>query len=190
MDPAAKPPARARRAYLVLAAVAAVVAAAWLGHRWLTGGKQHTDDAQVDADVVPVTARVAGDVKVARVHDHQRVKAGEVLFELDPSDLDLEVARAEAEVAAARAEAAAADAQVAVVVRFWAVSRRDRAKTQMRAERPTVWRNAGLTASSAGRLWPTKSAATAAPPINIKNAALIRSRRLGRMAHLPTIVTP
>ncbi|TMQ08493.1 MAG: HlyD family secretion protein [Deltaproteobacteria bacterium] len=105
---------RARNAYLILAAVAAIVAIAWFGHRWWTHGKQDTDDAQVEGDVVLVAPRVGGVIKAARVHDHQAVKAGDVLFELDPIDLDVEVARCEAELEAARAQQVAADAQVGV----------------------------------------------------------------------------
>ncbi|HSR95439.1 MAG TPA: HlyD family secretion protein [Kofleriaceae bacterium] len=105
---------RAKKAYLILGVVSAVVAVAWLGHRWLTKGKESTDDAQVEADVVPVAPRVSGVVKVARVHDNQLVKAGDVLFELDPEDLDVEVARAAAELEAATAQQASADAQVAI----------------------------------------------------------------------------
>jgi membrane fusion protein (multidrug efflux system) len=106
---------RAKRAYLILGVAAVVVAGAWLGHRALTRGKQNTDDAQVEADVVPLAARVGGVIKTARVHDNQVVKAGDVLFEIDPADLDVEVARAEAELEAAQAQQASADAQVAVV---------------------------------------------------------------------------
>jgi membrane fusion protein (multidrug efflux system) len=105
---------RARRAYLILAIAAAVVAGAWFGHRWLTKGKQNTDDAQVESDVVPLAARVGGVIKTTRVHDNQIVKAGDVLFEIDPADLDVEVARTEAELEAARAQQAASDAQVAI----------------------------------------------------------------------------
>jgi membrane fusion protein (multidrug efflux system) len=105
---------RAKNAYLILAAVAVVVAGAWLGHRWWSQGKQDTDNAQVDADVVPVAPRVGGVIKVARVHDNQVVKAGDVLFEIDPADLDVEVARCEAELEAAKAQQRAADAQVGV----------------------------------------------------------------------------
>jgi len=122
MEPASKDTAaatarrrRATRAYLILGVVAAVVAAAWFGHRALTAGKQNTDDAQVEADVVPLAARVGGVIKHAQVHDNQIVKAGDVLFELDPADLDVEVMRTEAELEAAKAQLAAADAQVAVV---------------------------------------------------------------------------
>jgi membrane fusion protein (multidrug efflux system) len=106
---------RAKNAYLILAASAAAVAALWFVHRWWTHGKEDTDNAQVDADVVPIAPRVGGPIKTARVQDHRVVKAGDVLFEIDPADLDVEVARCEAELQAAQAQQAAADAQVGVV---------------------------------------------------------------------------
>jgi len=106
---------RAKRAYLVLGAIAGIVAAIWVVHRWWTAGKESTDDAQVEADVVPIAPRVSGVVKVARVHDNQLVAKGDVLFELDPAELDAEVARADAELEAARAQLAAGAAQVAIV---------------------------------------------------------------------------
>jgi len=106
---------KAKKAYLILGVVAAAVAGAWFLHRWWTAGKQSTDDAQVEADVVPVAARVGGVVKMAYVRDNQLVKAGDKLFDLDPADLDVEVARADAELQAAKAQQAAADAQVAIV---------------------------------------------------------------------------
>jgi membrane fusion protein (multidrug efflux system) len=105
---------RAKKAYLILGGAAIVVAGAWFGHRALTRGKQTTDDAQIESDVVPLAARVGGVVKTARVRDNQIVKAGDVLFEIDPADLDVEVSRTEAELEAARAQRAAADAQVAI----------------------------------------------------------------------------
>lgn len=106
---------KGKRAYMILATVAMLVAAAWLAHRWWTRGQEKTDDAQVEADVVPISARVAGTLVTARVRDNQPVKAGDVLFEIDPATLDVDVARAEAELEAARAQLAAAQAQAAVV---------------------------------------------------------------------------
>lgn len=106
---------RAARAYMILAIVAAVVAGVWFVHRWMTKGKQSTDDAQVEADVVPISSRVSGVIATARVHDNQLVKQGDVLFEIDPAYLDVEVARTAAELEAARAQQSAADAQVAIV---------------------------------------------------------------------------
>jgi membrane fusion protein (multidrug efflux system) len=106
---------RAARAYMILAAAAAIVAGAWFIHRWMTKGKQSTDDAQVEADIVPISARVGGVILTAKVHDNQLVKQGDVLFEIDPAYLDVEVARTAAELEAAKAQQAAADAQVAIV---------------------------------------------------------------------------
>jgi membrane fusion protein (multidrug efflux system) len=110
-----KPRKRGKRAYLILGVVATVVALAWFGHRWYTAGKQSTDDAQVEADVVPISSSVAGTVLTARVVDNQAVKKGDVLFEIDPAHLDVEVARTEAELDAARAQLAIAEAQTGVV---------------------------------------------------------------------------
>jgi len=115
MEAPAKKNRRGKRAYLILGAVAVIVAVAWLGHRWWTHGKQSTDDAQVEADVVPIASRVAGTIASTRVHDNQQVKRGDVLFELDPANLDVEVARTEAELEGARAQLSVAEAQVAIV---------------------------------------------------------------------------
>ncbi|MEO8702526.1 MAG: HlyD family secretion protein, partial [Kofleriaceae bacterium] len=106
---------RAKKAYIILGVGAVMVAGIWFGHRRLTAGKQSTDDAQIEADVVPLSARVGGVIKTARVHDNQAVNAGDVLFELDPADLDVEVERTEAELDAARAQLRSAIAQVAIV---------------------------------------------------------------------------
>ena len=106
---------RAKKAYMILGVIAVVVGGAWYLHHWWVAGKQSTDDAQVEADVVPIASRVGGVIKATKVKDNQLVKYGDVLFEIDPADLDVEVSRVEAELDAARAQAAAADAQVAIV---------------------------------------------------------------------------
>jgi membrane fusion protein (multidrug efflux system) len=111
----APPKKGAKRSYLILAAV---VLAAVLGYALFTlynRGKESTDDAQVDADVVPVSARVAGAVLHVHVKDNATVKKGDVLVEIDPAELQAKVKETEAELAAANAQAEAADAQVAIV---------------------------------------------------------------------------
>lgn len=105
---------RALRAYLVLAAVATLAAGGWLVHHHLTADEVSTNDAQIDADVVAVSAQVGGTVARQVVADHQAVAAGDVLIELDPADYDIALRRAQAELEAARAQADAADAQVAI----------------------------------------------------------------------------
>jgi hypothetical protein len=115
--PRPAPPAASarRRAYIILATVAVLAVAGWQTWRWWTHGKITTDDAQIEADIVPIAARVAGTVQAVPVHDHQRVDRNTTLVEIDPRDLEVRVHQADAELEAARAEADAADAQVRVV---------------------------------------------------------------------------
>ncbi|MCX5745995.1 MAG: biotin/lipoyl-binding protein, partial [Proteobacteria bacterium] len=80
---------RGKKAYVILGVIAVVVASVWFVHRQMVAGQEKTDDAQIEADVVPLAARVGGVIKVARVRDNQLVAAGDVLFELDPADLDV-----------------------------------------------------------------------------------------------------
>jgi len=74
---------------------AAVLAALLLRHseRYPT-----TDDAYVDADVVGVVAQVAGPVVKLPVADNQAVRAGDLLFEIDPRPFRIEVDQARAEL--------------------------------------------------------------------------------------------
>jgi membrane fusion protein (multidrug efflux system) len=103
------------RPYFILGAVVVVALAVYGVFAWMSHGKEATDDAQVDADVVTVSARVSGAVLKVLVSDNQKVKKGDPLVELDPAELAAKAREAEAELAAARAQAQAVDAQVAIV---------------------------------------------------------------------------
>lgn len=61
-----------------------------------------TDDAQVDADISPVIARVGGYVKEIRFSDNQEVKAGDTLLLLDDRDYSIKLQQAEAALTSAR----------------------------------------------------------------------------------------
>ena len=111
---AAARPARSRP-YVIFAAVVAAALVAYAGFRWWTAGAESTDDAQVACDMVPVSARVGGAVVAAPVSDHQSVKKGDLLVQIDPADYEIKVQQADAELQAARAQADAADAQMRVV---------------------------------------------------------------------------
>src|ERR1700733_10284805 len=63
--------------YLILGAVVVLGLAVYLTLSWLSRGKESTDDAQVDADVVAISARVGGAVLKVYVVDNQQVKAGD-----------------------------------------------------------------------------------------------------------------
>jgi membrane fusion protein, multidrug efflux system len=98
-----------------LIAAALVVAAVGLGlWFWLTAGRESTDDAQVDAPVTQIAARVGGTITKVAVSDNQRVEAGDVLVELDRRDFEVAVDKARAELADAEASAIAARSNVPI----------------------------------------------------------------------------
>jgi membrane fusion protein (multidrug efflux system) len=79
--------------------VVAVVATWW----YLTGGRYvSTDDAYVQAARTMISTDIAGRVVAVKVHDNQRVKAGDVLFQLDDRPFKIAVEDATAQLAAAR----------------------------------------------------------------------------------------
>jgi len=90
--------------FAVLAALAFVALATLRWDEW-TGRAtiQTTDDAYVRADLTRLSSRVAGEVLSLAVNDFQRVKAGDLLVQIDPADYEAQVAQAEAAVAAAQA---------------------------------------------------------------------------------------
>lgn len=77
-------------------------------------GKEKTDDAQVEAHVSSVAARIAGQVKRVPVADNQEVKPGDVLVELDDRDQQVKLAAARADLAAATAQLRMAQTQLAL----------------------------------------------------------------------------
>jgi membrane fusion protein (multidrug efflux system) len=72
---------------------------AWVGSAVI----QTTDDAYVKSDLTRLSSRVSGEVLTVAVNDFQRVKAGDLLVQIDPADYEAQVAQAEAGVAAAQA---------------------------------------------------------------------------------------
>ena len=61
-----------------------------------------TDDAQVDADISPVVARVGGYVQQIRFQDNQYVNAGDTLVVLDDRDYQIKLQQAQAALASAK----------------------------------------------------------------------------------------
>lgn len=106
---------RKRKPFLILGAMVLVALAATGIYLLATANQESTDDAQIEADVVPLAARISGQVFARLVADNQRVKKGDVLLQIDDADFAARARQADAELGAARAQAAAADAQVRVV---------------------------------------------------------------------------
>jgi membrane fusion protein, multidrug efflux system len=72
---------------------------AWVGSATV----QSTTDAYVRAELTRLSSRVAGEVLTVAVKDFQRIKAGDLLIQIDPADYEAQVAQAEAGVAGAQA---------------------------------------------------------------------------------------
>jgi membrane fusion protein (multidrug efflux system) len=106
---------RDKKPFLILGGVVAALAVATGVYLLATANQEATDDAQVEADVVPIAARVNGQIARRVVEDNRRVKRGDLLIQIDDADFAARVKQAEAELETARAQAAAADAQVQVV---------------------------------------------------------------------------
>jgi len=103
-----------RKRNVILIGVLVLAAVAGLGYHLLTDGHESTDDAEVEADVVPLASRVNGQVLRVLVKENALVKAGDPLVEIDPADYEIRVHQAEGERVSAQAQADAADAQALV----------------------------------------------------------------------------
>jgi membrane fusion protein (multidrug efflux system) len=95
-------------------AAAAIAGGSYAGwqywHEWRF--IESTDNAYVEADIAPIAPKVAGLVQVVHVTDDQRVHAGDVLFEIDPTDYDAALAAAHAAVEAQKASITTIETQI------------------------------------------------------------------------------
>lgn len=71
-----------------------------------------TDDAYVKAHVINVTPQISGNVKAVFVQDHQLVKAGDLLFTVDPQPYRIAVDKAQAQLDSTKNQIAAAEMAV------------------------------------------------------------------------------
>jgi len=98
-----------RRALLGALAVVAILTIALIRY---FHNRVSTDDAQVDGHLVPMAAKIYGNIVEVRVDDNQPVKAGQVLVRIDPRDYQARVDQAKAAVALAESQAQAAQVGV------------------------------------------------------------------------------
>src|SRR4029077_10851911 len=106
--PAPPPPrykrSNSRRNIVIVAILLVALVGGLFLWRYL-GSYESTDDAQVDAHLYPVSARVSGYVIKVNVGDNQYVQKGTVLVEIDPKDYEVAVEEAKANLASAEATA-------------------------------------------------------------------------------------
>jgi len=92
----------------------------FLSTRWNSweGGspRQTTDDAYLQSDLTPISAKVPGYVRSVPVQDYEHVRAGQVLARIVDDDYRATVAQAEANVALAEAQIRTLEAQLKLQV--------------------------------------------------------------------------
>ena len=96
--PAARKPVINKRQKALLVMLIIVIVGGWYGVTLFIKSKTHveTDNAFIEARIVPVSAKVSGTVARVLVNDNQFVKKGDLLLELDRNDYSLKVAESAA----------------------------------------------------------------------------------------------
>lgn len=96
-----------RRKIIVRGGIALAILLLVLGIHYYLYFSTHesTDDAFVEAHVIPISPRVSGTVLKVYVNDNQDVQKGDPLVDIDPSDYEIALATAQAAYESAEAEA-------------------------------------------------------------------------------------
>ena len=99
---------RLRHLGIAAALLGTAVAAAWYAQDWWRAGRfiESTDDAYIGGNVTPLAPHIDAFIDKVLVSDNERVRAGQVLIELDQRDYKAALEHA---VAALQAKAAAAE---------------------------------------------------------------------------------
>jgi membrane fusion protein, multidrug efflux system len=100
-------PARRKRGWLrpLLMFGVPLIILGIVGYFWMSSGRfASTDNAYVQQDKVSVSADVAGRIVKVGVRENQRVKKGDLLFEIDPEPYRIAVAQADAAIANAQVQ--------------------------------------------------------------------------------------
>ena len=96
---------------------------------------ESTDDAQIDGHIDPLSSRIDGTVIRVHAEDDDRVKAGELLVEIDPRDYEVAVEQAKARLELALAQVASAKQDYAAALANTRETDADNFKAQRDAQR-------------------------------------------------------
>jgi len=100
---AAPQPAPKKRGRVLLMAALPLALVVGGGYFWVTGGRyQETENANLRQAKVNIASEAAGRIVKVDVADNTTVKAGDVLFEVDPEPYRIALAQSDATLAAAR----------------------------------------------------------------------------------------
>lgn len=128
---------------LMLAVPLALVAGAGIYWQSLQG-KVSTDNAYIKQDMISVSAEVGGAITEVMVADGAEVKAGQLLFRIDPEPFRLQIAEANAAIAGAQANVIALRSDANLTGTDIAAARSDVAFAEARFERVKALRDRGF----------------------------------------------
>jgi membrane fusion protein (multidrug efflux system) len=115
--PAAAAPARPGSTRVVAFAVVAILLVSAAVAYWVHARHfESTDDAQIDGNISNVSPRTSGPISAVFVQENEAVQIGDVLAEIDPTDLRIAVDQARAQVDQAQAQLEAEDPSVPIAV--------------------------------------------------------------------------
>ena len=98
--------------YLLTGVIVLIAAVAVMLKYWDYVVNPWTRDGQVRAEVIQITPRVSGPIVELPIEDNQLVKAGTLLFQIDPRTFEASLAQARAQYDSARDNYVALDKQV------------------------------------------------------------------------------
>ncbi len=85
----------------IIGIVLLVIVLGWGIFTLANKGRESTDDAAIEAHVIPVSSRISGYISKLNIKDNQAIKKGDVLVEIDPLDYQLRLDAQRALVASA-----------------------------------------------------------------------------------------
>ena len=140
-----KPPRKSHLKLMIAIAIGIIAAVTAGAYYYADRNFETTDDAFIDSHVIPVSAKVAGQVTQVAVKDNQTVNAGDLLAMIDPVPFQSKLAEEQAKLDSAEVEAtrAASDAaRYASLLKKEEVSQQqfDNAQAAARASRAAVER--------------------------------------------------
>jgi len=91
-----------RTRHILMLSFPLALAIAGTGYWFLTRGTVSTDNAYVRQDIVSVSSDVSGRIIEVAVKENQQVKAGDLLFRVDPEPYRVALAQADAQIAEAQ----------------------------------------------------------------------------------------
>jgi membrane fusion protein (multidrug efflux system) len=161
--PASTPP---NRRLIGIVVVIALIALGVGGRMWYSSHYfVETENAYVSGHVHPVSSRIAGVVTRVVVEDNQRVKAGDVIAELDPADQRVKIEQIEAQIASAEQQVLQAGATIAQVKAQASGAQAQVAQSQAQLQR------ARQDADRYGQLYNTQMKAVSKAELDAANAA-------------------